>query len=124
MAPIKSLALVLGIAVLGGCTAVETTFQQSSQSVVRMDGHVITVSWMRTQDDAVDLVAYENALWTGVPTPDIPRLDRAQARRAAEDVMAWRCWGQGYHPLEASATTGDQRYAFRYACGSQGETRR
>ncbi len=119
MPPIKFLVPALTVALLGGCTAVETTFQQSSQKVVRMDGHVITVSWMRTQDDAVDLLAYENAVWTGVPTPDMPRLDRALARRAVEEVVAWRCWGLGYHPLEASATVGDQRHAFRYACGSQ-----
>lgn len=124
MSPIKTLALALAVGLLGGCTAVETTMLQSSQSVVRRDGHVITVSWIRTQDDAVDLVVYENELWSGVPTSDRPRLDRALARRAVEDVMAWRCWGLGYHPLEASATTGDHRYAFRYACGSQGGTGR
>ena len=120
MPPIKFLTLALAAGLLGGCTAVETTMLQSSQSVVRLDGHVITVSWIRTQDDAVDLVVYENELWSGVPTPDQPRLGRALARRAAEDVMAWRCWGLGYRPVEASATTGDQRHAFRYACGSQG----
>lgn len=119
MPRIDTVVLVLAVALLGGCAAVETTLRQSSQSKVTLAGHDMTVSWIRTEDDAVDLIVYENELWTGVPTPDMPRLDRALARRAAEEVMRWRCWG-GVRPLQAAATVGDQRYSFRYACGTPG----
>ncbi|WP_156612461.1 hypothetical protein [Paramagnetospirillum marisnigri] len=110
-------ALVVAVALLSGCTAVETTFRQSSLKQVRIDGHDITVSWIRVDNDDVDMVVYEDALWSGTPSPDMPRLNRALARRAAESVMDWRCLGLGYRPVQPSATTGDERYTFRYACG-------
>ncbi|MBI5163032.1 MAG: hypothetical protein HY985_03930 [Magnetospirillum sp.] len=109
-------AAALALILLGGCT--ETTLRLSSWETVRLDGHRMKGSWIRVEDDAVDLVVTEEPLWIGTATPDMPRLDRALARKAAEDVMGGRCWGRGFAPIMAAATVGDQRHAFRYKCGS------
>lgn len=96
---------------LGACS--ETTWRTSSLREVELDKRRLTVSWVRTEPEIIDLVVWEEPRFSGTMMPDQPRLDRALAERAAQDVV-----GQNCTSLAAPATIGDLRHTFRYRCGT------
>jgi hypothetical protein len=104
-----ALSLALG---LSGCA---NGFPRTdSVSHVEIDGRVVLVSWVWVGDDQVDLHA------SAEPPKDepnfaitAPRLDAATARRAVENVVAWRCDAVAAGPAVAMPVGS---FAFRYSC--------
>ncbi|CAA7612948.1 hypothetical protein [Magnetospirillum sp. UT-4] len=111
-------AMVLAaLATLATASCTETHWRHSTYRQVIIDGRETTVSWIRLQPDEIELTVTEAPLWSGVPAPGTPRLERALARRAAEVVVEGRCSDKfepvpGVHP----GVWPEGAHAFRYRC--------
>ena len=108
-----TIASALGLTLaVSGCT---NGFPRTdSVSHVEIDGRMVLVSWVWVGEDLVDLHA------SSEPPKDepnfaisAPRLDAPTARRAVENVVAWRCDAVAAGPAVAMPVGG---FAFRYSC--------